>query len=207
VLRGTGQAVSVGLSREDILELARTARSPGCACRHRVRVHDAARPTSEIHTLARARTATILSTVDAIHNRSVIHFLTEARLTGTGDSSISLLKDLELVQAERNGAPLTGADLRNTTFLERDLAREQPVRGTADDGGDRGDEPRDLRKPRLCVCGGGHGFLLTMCKAHLIKLDKRALRLLCARVSVCAPLCARGGAVARGHGDYVQIAH
>src|SRR3712207_3806806 len=46
---------------------------------------------SEVRTLARARTVTVIQRLDADGNRNVIRFLKEARLVGGGQSSMNLL--------------------------------------------------------------------------------------------------------------------
>jgi uncharacterized protein YjbI with pentapeptide repeats len=70
---------------------------------------------SEVSTLARARTVTVLQRLDADRNQTVIRFLTEARLIGT---SIGLL-----VEADLQGADLEGSDLRDADLSGADLNR------------------------------------------------------------------------------------
>jgi uncharacterized protein YjbI with pentapeptide repeats len=70
---------------------------------------------SEVSTLARARTVTVLQRLDADRNQTVIRFLTEARLTG---SAIGLL-----VEADLQGADLEGSDLRDADLSGADLNR------------------------------------------------------------------------------------
>jgi uncharacterized protein YjbI with pentapeptide repeats len=71
---------------------------------------------SEVRTLARARTATVIQRLDAHRNRHVIRFLNEARLIGKGQSSIRLLAGADL-----QGAALKGIDLSTTDLSEADL--------------------------------------------------------------------------------------
>jgi uncharacterized protein YjbI with pentapeptide repeats len=67
---------------------------------------------SEVQTLARARTATVIQRLDADRNRNVIRFLNEANLTGiSGQSSISLLAEADLQGAHLEGVDLSTIDL------------------------------------------------------------------------------------------------
>jgi uncharacterized protein YjbI with pentapeptide repeats len=75
-----------------------------------------------VYTLAQARTSTIMTTLDAEGNRKVTRFLTDVGLTGTGESSISLLKEIELEHAELRVANLTGANLREADLSRADLS-------------------------------------------------------------------------------------
>src|SRR5215203_7434278 len=71
---------------------------------------------SEVRTLARARTATVIQRLDADGNRNVIRFLDEAGLTKVGQSSIRLLAGLDL-----QGAHLGGIDLVSTALNDANL--------------------------------------------------------------------------------------
>jgi uncharacterized protein YjbI with pentapeptide repeats len=75
---------------------------------HKLRKQDA---TSEVHTLARARTATVIQRLDARRNRNVLRFLNEARLTGYLQPSISLLRTANLQGADLEGVNLSNIDL------------------------------------------------------------------------------------------------
>jgi uncharacterized protein YjbI with pentapeptide repeats len=87
---------------------------------------------SEVHILARARTATVIQRLDADGNRNVIRFLNEASLTGNGQSSISLLTNANLQGAHLEGvnlsdinlrgADLNGANLRYSSVAFADLS-------------------------------------------------------------------------------------
>jgi uncharacterized protein YjbI with pentapeptide repeats len=68
---------------------------------------------SEVSTLARARTVTVLQRLDTNRNQTVIRFLSEARLTG---SAIGLL-----VEADLAGAHLRGSDLNNADLSDANL--------------------------------------------------------------------------------------
>jgi hypothetical protein len=86
---------------------------------------------SEVSSLARARTVTVLQRLDANRNQTVIRFLKEARLTG---SSIGLLAeadlrgahlegtDTDLKNADLSGAILRGADLSDVILIYADLS-------------------------------------------------------------------------------------
>ena len=68
-------------------------------------------PGDPVHTLAQARTFTVIASLDAEHNRSVTRFLTDSKLTGKGESSVALLKGIRVRHASLSGAFLSGADL------------------------------------------------------------------------------------------------
>ena len=74
---------------------------------------------SEVGTLARARTVTVIQRLNADGNQNVIRFLSEAKLTGgiTGQSSISLL-----TQADLQGAHFEGVDLSAIDLSDADLS-------------------------------------------------------------------------------------
>src|ERR687897_856115 len=76
---------------------------------------------SEVSTLARARTATVLQRLDANRNSNVIQFLDEAGLIGQGESSIRLLAGVNLRGAHLQGTDLSDADLTRTELNDADL--------------------------------------------------------------------------------------
>ena len=65
-----------------------------------------------IYTLAQARTSTVITRLDADHNRNVTRFLSDSGLPGApvGESSMSLFRRIDLT-----GAILYYADLSGTT--------------------------------------------------------------------------------------------
>ena len=77
---------------------------------------------SEVRTLARARTATVIQRLDADGNRNVIRFLNEAGLTKVGRSSIRLLAGVDLQGAQLGGADLGSTDLSDTDLSDTDLS-------------------------------------------------------------------------------------
>jgi uncharacterized protein YjbI with pentapeptide repeats len=77
---------------------------------------------SEVRTLARARTATVIQRLDAEGNRNVIRFLNEAGLTKSRRSSIRLLAGVDLQGARLGGADLVGTDLSFTNLSDADLS-------------------------------------------------------------------------------------
>src|SRR5829696_2679186 len=77
---------------------------------------------SEVQTLARARTATVIQRLDADRNRNVIRFLQEANLTGDGQSSISFLTAADLQGARLEGVDLSTIDLSGTDLSGADLS-------------------------------------------------------------------------------------
>jgi uncharacterized protein YjbI with pentapeptide repeats len=74
---------------------------------------------SEVSTLARARTVTVLQRLDADRNQNVIRFLSEARLTG---SAIGLLVESDLQGAHLEGTDLSGVDLSGADLTDADLS-------------------------------------------------------------------------------------
>ena len=77
---------------------------------------------SEVRTLARARTATVIQRLDAEGNRNVIRFLNEAGLTKNRRSSIRLLAGVDLQGAQLGGADLGSTDLSYTNLSYADLS-------------------------------------------------------------------------------------
>jgi uncharacterized protein YjbI with pentapeptide repeats len=79
---------------------------------------------SEVRTLARARTATVIQRLDADGNRNVIRFLKEANLTGSipGQPSISLLAQADLQGAHFEGVDLSAVDLSEASLNEASLS-------------------------------------------------------------------------------------
>jgi uncharacterized protein YjbI with pentapeptide repeats len=90
----------------------------------------------QARTLARSRTLTTLSRVDAAHKKSIVQFLHESKLI-QGDQPIVLLQEADLIGANlRNadlrlatlhdanliGANLREADLREANLIEADLS-------------------------------------------------------------------------------------
>jgi uncharacterized protein YjbI with pentapeptide repeats len=89
---------------------------------------------SEVRTLARARTATVIQRLDADGNRNVIRFLNEAGLTKNRRSSIRLLAGVDLQGAQLGGADLVSTDLSYTNLSDADLSHanllDAKLRGT-----------------------------------------------------------------------------
>ena len=77
---------------------------------------------SEVRTLARARTATVIQRLDADGNRNVIRFLNEAGLTKASPSSIRLLAGVDLQGAHLRGIDLVSADLNDANLSDADLS-------------------------------------------------------------------------------------
>jgi uncharacterized protein YjbI with pentapeptide repeats len=76
---------------------------------------------SEVLTLARARTATVIQRLDAEGNRNVIRFLNEAGLTKNRRSSIRLLAGVDLQGAHLGGIDLGSTDLSEANLSDADL--------------------------------------------------------------------------------------
>jgi uncharacterized protein YjbI with pentapeptide repeats len=78
---------------------------------------------SEVRTLARGRTATVIQRLDAEGNRNVIRFLNEAGLAKEGRSSIRLLAGVDLQGAHLGGIDLDSTDLNGTNLSDADLSK------------------------------------------------------------------------------------
>src|SRR5215208_4936263 len=63
-----------------------------------------------VHTLAQARTSTIILRLDAEHNESVIRFLGDSGLAASDEASVSLLREITLSHATLSNAPLGDAN-------------------------------------------------------------------------------------------------
>jgi hypothetical protein len=77
---------------------------------------------SEVRTLARARTATVIQRLDSDRNRNVIRFLKEAGLTSKEQSSIRLLAGADLRGANLEVTDLSDADLSVADLSDADLS-------------------------------------------------------------------------------------
>jgi hypothetical protein len=82
---------------------------------------------SEVRTLARARTATVIQRLDSDRNANLIGFLNEAGLIWQGKSSIRLRQGADL-----RGAHLEGTDLSVAYLRGVDLSRIDPSTTPAD---------------------------------------------------------------------------
>jgi uncharacterized protein YjbI with pentapeptide repeats len=76
----------------------------------------------EVRTLAQARTSTVIQRLDADRNRTVIRFLTEAGLTGDGQSSIAILAGADLQGAHLEGVDLSTTDLSGAILDDANLS-------------------------------------------------------------------------------------
>jgi hypothetical protein len=74
-----------------------------------------------VHTLAQARTSTVILRLDAEHNESVTRFLIDSGLAVRSETSPRLLSEITLSRAELSGAYLSNADLSNASLSEADL--------------------------------------------------------------------------------------
>jgi uncharacterized protein YjbI with pentapeptide repeats len=86
---------------------------------------------SEVRTLARARTQTVLARLDGRRKGSVVQFLYEASLINKEHPVVSLsdvgihgadLSQLDLSEANLSGADLSGGDLRGANLSDADLS-------------------------------------------------------------------------------------
>jgi uncharacterized protein YjbI with pentapeptide repeats len=77
---------------------------------------------TEVPTVARARTLTVLSRLDGDRKARMVRFLNEARLIDPDDVVLALhkadLKGINLSQTELFGAAMIGADLRKADLRE-----------------------------------------------------------------------------------------
>ena len=76
-----------------------------------------------MHTLAQARTSTLILRLDAEHNESVIRFLSSSGLAGYHSTSPRLLSGIALPDAKLSGANLRDANLRNANLSSANLTR------------------------------------------------------------------------------------
>jgi uncharacterized protein YjbI with pentapeptide repeats len=91
-----------------------------------------AEPGDPVHTLAQARTSTVILRLDAEHNESVTRFLINSGLAVSGEASARLLRKITLSDAtlshtflpntDLSDANLRGADLANAVVGDPDLS-------------------------------------------------------------------------------------
>src|SRR5918993_3949930 len=75
-----------------------------------------AEPSDPVHTLAQARTSTVILRLDAQHNNSVTRFLIDSGLALSSEASARLLRDITLTDATLSDAVLPNADLSHTAL-------------------------------------------------------------------------------------------
>jgi uncharacterized protein YjbI with pentapeptide repeats len=84
-----------------------------------------AEPGDPVHTLAQARTSTVILSLDAEHNESVTRFLSNSGLAASSEAPASLLREIPLSHATLSDAYLPTADL-SVAFLEgADLSKAE----------------------------------------------------------------------------------
>src|SRR5215211_7745859 len=81
-----------------------------------------AEPGDPVHTLAQARTSTVILRLDAEHNASVTRFLSNAGLVVSGEASARLLSEIALPHATLSDAHLPNADLFDANLLGANLS-------------------------------------------------------------------------------------
>ena len=94
-----------------------------------------------VYTLAQARTATVITRLDADHNRNVMRFLSNSGLAGTSttdESSSSIFTGIDLRGANLKGVylgyfDLSGADLRDANLTNATLDHANLSRATLND--------------------------------------------------------------------------
>jgi uncharacterized protein YjbI with pentapeptide repeats len=80
-------------------------------------------PGDPVHTLAQARTSTAILRLDAEHNESVTHFLSNSGLAVRSEASARLLRGSTLSHAKLSGAYLPNADLGDADLSGADLSK------------------------------------------------------------------------------------
>jgi hypothetical protein len=80
-----------------------------------------AEPGDPVHTLAQARTSTVILRLDAQHNESVSRFLSNSGLAASSEASARLLTEITLPRATLSDAYLRDADLRFADLRGADL--------------------------------------------------------------------------------------
>jgi hypothetical protein len=85
---------------------------------------------SEVRTLARARTLTVLERLDPSRKTAVARFLAEAKLIANvdGKGPVIALNDADLSGADLNGADLRDAELRGADLRDAELSNRGFVR-------------------------------------------------------------------------------
>jgi len=81
-----------------------------------------AEPGDPVHTLAQARTSTVILRLDSKHNESVTRFLTNSGLAESSEAPASLLGEISRSHAKLSGAYLPNADLRGADLSDADLS-------------------------------------------------------------------------------------
>jgi uncharacterized protein YjbI with pentapeptide repeats/cell division protein FtsB len=81
-----------------------------------------AEPGDPVHTLAQARTSTVILRLDAAHNESVTRFLISSDLSVRSKDSARLLRGSTLSHAKLGGAHLPNADLGDADLSGADLS-------------------------------------------------------------------------------------
>jgi hypothetical protein len=89
-----------------------------------------AEPGDPAHTLAQARTSTVILRLDSEHNESVTRFLIDSGLAASREGSPRLLREITLSHATLSYAVLRGADLSGADLSNADLS------GTLQSGAD-----------------------------------------------------------------------
>src|SRR5215216_4859131 len=74
-----------------------------------------------VHTLAQARTSTVILRLDAEHNESVTRFLSNSGLALSSEASARLLSEMALSHAKLSGAHLPNADLGDADLKDANL--------------------------------------------------------------------------------------
>src|SRR5215217_7699846 len=127
--RAQDEALQAYLDRMDTLLLEKDLRN--------------AQQDSEVRTLARARTLTVLGSFDPSHKTAAMQFLVEARLVFRGlgqlDPAIDLygapLSETDLSSANLSGATLGGANLSGAVVTKEQLREAKSLEGaTMPDG-------------------------------------------------------------------------
>ena len=93
-----------------------------------------------VYTLAQARTATVITRLDADHNKDVMRFLMSSGLAGkspsgeqtpSGEPSINLLSGIDLSGADLEGAYIQTKDVPRQVISNTELAqRTRSLKGT-----------------------------------------------------------------------------
>src|SRR5919112_3038146 len=81
-----------------------------------------AQPGDPVHTLAQARTSTVILRLDAEHNESVTRFLINSGLAESSEASARLLREIALSHATLSDAYLPDADLSDADLSGADLS-------------------------------------------------------------------------------------
>jgi hypothetical protein len=115
-----------------------------------------------VHTLAQARTSTVILRLDAEHNQSVTRFLIDSGLAEISKASARLLRGIALPHAKLSGAALTIADLSDADLSGANLRGAGLTLASLSDAYLRGADLSDVVRHGTMVDGAADEAILTV---------------------------------------------